>query len=900
MKNLLDGFTLKALFASLVASMITVTSAYPAPLDIANMPLFLVNGLKPNVMVMLDNSGSMKNPMYGSYRQHSDFETSKSYFGVFDAAKNYAYNATIPVDTSAYRVNIDTSVNGAFVEASCTPGTVNNCWNGSYLNWLTTRRIDASRAVLIGGKLENRLGYDYLGVGGLQYKLVANNERSDRIFSATSSVSNSYSPIPNNAAVTISSPADAGLIQTQYDPYSKIIAGTLFYNSSQDVIGEFGKVQAEAKVDGSKRLKDDKWTTVELMGSYTVPPVVIAKPPSYNGADPATVRIKDVTTSSFKISMQEWPYDDGNHGMEEISYLVFKAGKHELPGGIKLEAGTTNTNNMYQTRCGSSSLSNFSTVSLLSSFSSTPVIIASVMSYNEADTVNVRVWDGSTLGFKLALLEQENGNGHSVETIGYVAIEPGQNVKLEAGFKSNVSNTTSTINFNKTFTQVPTFLAAMQTMNGSDSSGLRLTDLSKSSVQIFVEEEKSCDTEINHVNENIGYIAVQGTEYNIALVVPNEPTGLLQDVANQVRLGVSFYRYDPGVNDIYNGNTIQGGTMRFKIPHNPFVKKPTNTALPVNEQGYRELEAYIGTHIDDIIDALENYPLVWGTTPLAENLWEVIQYFEQDNPFYSDVISGFKNFDLANASFPERDPYYFPVFNAKMQCAKSNVLVFTDGFPFKDANIPSSIRDYDADGSTNDVTSTDPDTQGADNLDDVAYWGFCDTSKASGSCIDAGTGKALEGTRDLRADLSGDQLITIDTVGFADGNVRQILQDTANNAGGTAYAAEDGLALKSALTTVFDTITVGSFSSVSANSTRLGTDTSVFLAGFDSSDWSGVLNAYDIDSDGSVGSQQWAAGNLIPVHSTRNIISYDPTLTGSSKGISFFHGNLNITQQAYF
>ena len=53
--------------------------------------------------------------------------------------------------------------------------------------------------------------------------------------------------------------------------------------------------------------------------------------------------------------------------------------------------------------------------------------------------------------------------------------------------------------------------------------------------------------------------------------------------------------------------------------------------------------------------------------------------------------------------------------------------------------------------------------------------------------------------RDLRGDLSDDQYLHIFTVGFADGNIRQVLQDAADNAGGLAYAAEDGKALKTAL-----------------------------------------------------------------------------------------------------
>ena len=64
---------------------------------------------------------------------------------------------------------------------------------------------------------------------------------------------------------------------------------------------------------------------------------------------------------------------------------------------------------------------------------------------------------------------------------------------------------------------------------------------------------------------------------------------------------------------------------------------------------------------------MNKYPLVWGTTPLAENLWEVIQYFEQETPYYPDVINGFSDFDLADAIYPERDPFYYPEYGTVLR-----------------------------------------------------------------------------------------------------------------------------------------------------------------------------------------------------------------------------------------
>lgn len=469
---------------------------------------------------------------------------------------------------------------------------------------------------------------------------------------------------------------------------------------------------------------------------------------------------------------------------------------------------------------------------------------------------------------------------------------------LEAGIESSVDEDADTISFSTAFDTAPVFVAAMQSMNDGDTAVLRLNSVSASSAQLHVQEEQSCDTEVDHGDEEVGYIAVAGSDLslNLAVAVAAEPTGLLQDVDGDVVMGISFYRYDPGSSDIYNSETTDGGTLKFKIPKNPFVKKPSDTNLPPTEQGYRDLTGYVGTSIADIVDAIEHYPLVWGTTPIAENLWEVVQYFEQDTPHYPDVISGFKNFDKADAGNPGRDPFYSSIYNRKLMCQRSNVLIFTDGEPYKDANVPSAVVDYDDDSASDDYNDTDPNSQGRDNLDDVAYWAYCDKSK--GSCANG-----ADGSRDLRTDISGDQYLRIDTVGFAGGTIRPILQDAADNAGGTAYAAEDGLALKTALTAAFNqVISVGSASAVATNSTRLNTGAMIYQGRFDSAEWTGQLLGYAIDpNNGSIASAPtWNTDTpgLIPSYGSRNVFSYNPNAT--PRGITFSWANLDATTQQPF
>ena len=884
-----------------------------AALAISDTPLFLVS-VTPDVMVMLDNSGSMKQPMYNStFALRTGFDPAVSYSGIFDAQKSYHYDPAIPVNAAAYAVPVDAAATGAFVEAACLPAVGDTtCWSGNYLNWATARRIDASRQVLVGGKLESRAPFNY--GGRLQYKIVANNEPSDRTFGAKDGASDSYSPVANGYPVTITSPADSGAIQPVYDPYPKLSIGLgsqggILFDQAGNPIGEFGKATIKAKVDVNGDLANNSWTKVKLAGTYASAPVVVATPASFGGADPGVVRIQGVGKKQFKVSFEEWAYKDGKHTAEDVYYVAIQAGVHTLPGGTTIVAGSKDIAAMYMAGgCAAATFTSVASnsVAFPAAFSAAPVVITSTTTYNDAAPVAVRHWNVTTAGFDVALQEEEAGDAHGAETVSYIAVEPGvakdatpsHPWSLEAGFAPGVTQAVTTVPFAAAYADPPALLASMQTMNESDTAVLRHAVLTAASVDLHVEEEKSCDGEVGHAGEEVGYIALHGDsrDFNLALAVRNEPTGLLQSVANKVHLGISFYRFDPAKADIYNGDTIQGGTLRFKVPVNPFVKAPTDAALPPAEAGYRDIDGYVGSSITTVVDAVEHYPLVWGTTPIAENLWEVVQYFEQDDPYYADVVAGFHDFDKADAAHPERDPYYSQGYGSLLSCTGANVIVFTDGEPYKDADIPAALADYDGDGNAGDLASAAPNDQGADNLDDVAYWGYCDT--AQGACIDPVSGRATTPSRDLRADLAGDQYLQIDTVGFAGGVIRPILQDTADNAGGMAYAAADGYALAQALTAAFTQAKASASASATAlNSGSITNDSKLFQATFSSERWKGELTAFPINADGTLAAAAWhAAAQLDAVApAARVIATYDPV---AGNGVPFQWASLDASQQA--
>ncbi len=827
--------------------------------DYSSMPPFLATELPPNVMVMLDNSGSMKEKMYGS---NNNFNSTASYYGMFDETKTYIYNTTIEVDINGYNgfpYSIDANGDsitdsndvdapkGAFIESTgtCTPGPGTNCWSGKFLNWLVTRKIDAARCVLVGGKVESRAGYDYTGDTNLEWKIVANNEAFDHFITNKSSASGQlYTPFPNNTKFKIASPADNGNVRTKYDPYAKLSADiNLIYNSTGTVIGEAGMRKFK------HNWKDNNWLTVDMVHSYT-DPVVVAVPLSFNGPDPSVARISDVDAASktFKVRIEEWEYKDGGHTKENLSYIVLEKGQHTLPGGKIIIAGSASIGVA------------FTEIALGTTLSLKPVVISSVTTNNDDITVTTRQKAIDTDSFEVRLQEEENQDQvHSDETVTYVAFEQGNYgnsgvVQFEVGIETDVNQAWKTISFTGTHPS-PLCLSAMQTTNDLDPASLRYKKLESGSVDVKVEEEKSKDNEILHNNENVGYIVISfNTSFNLALVVKEEPEGLLHDVIDQVRLGISFYKFtmNDSDNDIYHDEKANGGTLHLNIPKNPFVKKLEN------QSDYREINTPIKSSINTVVDAVEHYPLVWGTTPLAENYFEVIRYFQQVAPYYDASAGNTGNTEVNYQVNNTWDPYYFAApYNQKLSCVNSNILVFTDGKPWLDGYVPENLPGYnfhDFDGDSNSGDCYSESTRACENnLNDLAKWAHC---------ADGGNGTTCSGDfRDLRSDLANEQYLTTYTVAFGKTIIPRILQDTADYGGGVAYLAKNGEQLKTKLRSFFDQIlgrSSGTAASVISN-TRGGEGAiyqSVFFPKIANStvkvNWVGQVHALLVDSYGNM------------------------------------------------
>ncbi|MEK7411841.1 MAG: Ig-like domain-containing protein, partial [Planctomycetota bacterium] len=146
------------------------------------------------------------------------------------------------------------------------------------------------------------------------------------------------------------------------------------------------------------------------------------------------------------------------------------------------------------------------------SFTTTPVVLAQVISTNEASAVTTRLRNVNGGGFQIRLQEQElSTDGHAWEQVAWLAVEPGAfsgDFDMDAFLSGGATHNWLTLNFSQTFGGANGILAQPQTSNESDPVSVRIQNLAGASVQVRLQEEQSKDTETNHAAETLGWLAL--------------------------------------------------------------------------------------------------------------------------------------------------------------------------------------------------------------------------------------------------------------------------------------------------------------------------------------------------------------------------------------------------------
>ncbi|WP_266081654.1 hypothetical protein [Haladaptatus caseinilyticus] len=268
----------------------------------------------------------------------------------------------------------------------------------------------------------------------------------------------------------------------------------------------------------SNQTNRDQWHQVEASDQSTG--VVVGKPLSYNGNQPAHVRLRNSITGGFDYKLEEWEYLDGGHTTETFNTLAVPPAEYKLQLSNDLpylvKSGTVSTDH------------EFTTVSLGDFFGSgQPVILAQSQSFEGSEAIVTQVSDVSSDTFDVKV-QEEGGEAHRVETIGYIALQPevghldGRPFEVQRTAEI-VTDEWTRIDFQQQYNR-PQFIAGLQTYHGLDTAGVRYRNLTSSSVEVMVEEEQSDSSETNHATEVIGYAVFGEPAILTKTISSNQPS----------------------------------------------------------------------------------------------------------------------------------------------------------------------------------------------------------------------------------------------------------------------------------------------------------------------------------------------------------------------------------------
>ncbi len=111
--------------------------------------------------------------------------------------------------------------------------------------------------------------------------------------------------------------------------YLAVAANADLFDTNGEFVGETGVLNLT-----------NAWVNVPMRYKYNKP-VVILGGITMNDGSPVTLRVKAVSPNSFQARLQEWTYQDGLHGVEQVTYMVVEG---TVPSGIGYYCGGKATN----------------------------------------------------------------------------------------------------------------------------------------------------------------------------------------------------------------------------------------------------------------------------------------------------------------------------------------------------------------------------------------------------------------------------------------------------------------------------------------------------------------------------------------------------------------------------
>ncbi|ODR79830.1 hypothetical protein BG842_03280 [Haladaptatus sp. W1] len=142
-------------------------------------------------------------------------------------------------------------------------------------------------------------------------------------------------------------------------------------------------------------------------------PIIFAQAQTFNGPDPIVTRLRNVSSSSFNVRLQE-EEARGGHTTETVGYIA-----------LEPATGRINGTSFEVRRDGVKITDEWSRISFQKRYNS-PRFIAGMQTFNGSDTANLRYRNLTGTGVEVKVEEEQSANNettHTTERVGYFVIE---------------------------------------------------------------------------------------------------------------------------------------------------------------------------------------------------------------------------------------------------------------------------------------------------------------------------------------------------------------------------------------------------------------------------------------------------------------------------------------------
>jgi uncharacterized repeat protein (TIGR01451 family) len=302
---------------------------------------------------------------------------------------------------------------------------------------------------------------------------------------------------------------------------------------------------------------DSNFQTVNLQNTYSNAIPVCTYNLQSSASVPATVRITNITATSFDVRIQN-PTNGQVTGAVtpgDVHCIIADEGSYTLSDGLKYEARTVLSDGTNGSAVGwNLALTENVTSSLTYSFSN-PVVLGQVISSNDAEYSTFWSHGGNVgnppTGTNISVGKQTgiDATARADETLGYIVIESGTGsgningvdyaAALGADTIAGVTSTTATYAISKTYKHGIAVISAMDGGDGGWAVLLGATPLASSAIRPGIDEDK----DRSHTTEQVAYWVFDPVDVADLGVTINDGSAT----------------YTPGTSSVYSVTVINNG-----------------------------------------------------------------------------------------------------------------------------------------------------------------------------------------------------------------------------------------------------------------------------------------------------------------------------------------------------